>query len=155
MDRRIAAHNGVEKNRVYSQVLLDGRRTNYRVEVLAVASTPLNKKLNAGFKIWRLLSDCPWPLRTFNCIYCTAYPLSRPLLPRSRGPRNRHSGLKYQTAMGKSGVRNAKFILGLEEVSTWEKSAQLYCEIRHTCLKEIESTASRMAHENGRPGEPV
>ena len=130
-------------------------RVNYRVEVLAMAPVPLNKRLNSGFKIWRLLSDGSWPLRTFNCICCSAYPLSRPLLPRSRGPRNRHSGLRYQTAMGKSGVRNAKFILGLDEVPTWEKSARLYCKIRHRGLKEIESTTSRMAHENRRPGEPV
>ena len=56
--------------------------------------------------------------------------------------------------MGKWGVRNAKSILG-SEVPTWEKSVQLYGEIHYTGLKEIESTTSRIAHGNRRPGEPV
>ena len=40
--------------------------------------------------------------------------------------------------MDKWGVRNAGFILGLDEVPTWEKYARLYNEIRHTGLEERE-----------------
>ena len=57
--------------------------------------------------------------------------------------------------MGKWGARNAKSVIGLDEVPTWEKSVRLYGEIRRTGLKEIQSTTSRIAHENRRPGEPV